>query len=120
MSNPVVHFEILGGDGKKLQQFYASLFGWNVDASNPMEYGIVSVSDGHGIGGGIAASQDQKPMVTVYAEVADLEESLKKAVSLGGARVGDIMDVPGGPTIAMFSDVAGNVVGLIKAGSGMG
>ena len=116
MSNPVVHFEILGGDGKQLQQFYAGLFDWNVDASNPMAYGMVA-ADGAGIGGGIASSQDQKPMVTVYAEVDDLEAMLKKAESLGGTRVGDVMDVPGGPTIAMFADVAGNVIGLIKAGS---
>jgi hypothetical protein len=36
MPNPVTHFEIVGKDGKKLQEFYASLFGWAVDANNPM------------------------------------------------------------------------------------
>ena len=28
MANPVVHFEITGKDGKKLQDFYSSAFGW--------------------------------------------------------------------------------------------
>ena len=28
MANPVVHFEVTGKDGKKLQDFYSSAFGW--------------------------------------------------------------------------------------------
>jgi predicted enzyme related to lactoylglutathione lyase len=28
MANAVTHFEIHGRDGKKAQDFYASLFGW--------------------------------------------------------------------------------------------
>ena len=48
MGQPVVHFEILGKDPKKLQGFYGDLFGWHIDANNPMNYGIV---DTHGEGG---------------------------------------------------------------------
>jgi len=28
MGQPVVHFEIMGKDGEKLQRYYAELFGW--------------------------------------------------------------------------------------------
>jgi predicted enzyme related to lactoylglutathione lyase len=45
MANPVTHFEIHGRDGKKTQAFYASLFGWTVDADNPMDYGMVSAQE---------------------------------------------------------------------------
>ena len=38
MPNPVIHWEITGKDAPKLQQFYADLFGWNVDSNNPMNY----------------------------------------------------------------------------------
>lgn len=117
MANPVTHFEILGRDGKKSQDFYASLFGWNVDASNPMQYGMVAAPGGTGIGGGIAASQDGRPTVTVYVEVADLEATLRQAEALGGKTVMPAMAVPGGPTIAQFSDPDGNVIGLTKAGT---
>jgi len=34
--------------------------------------------------------------------------------SLGGKTVMPPTDVPGGPTIAMFTDPAGNVTGLLK------
>jgi predicted enzyme related to lactoylglutathione lyase len=116
MGEKVVHFEILGSDGKQLQNFYGALFGWKVDASNPMDYGLVTGDDA-GVGGGIAASQDGKPLVTVYVDVADLEATLKKAESLGGKRIMGPMDVPGGPTLAQFADPAGNVIGLTKAGT---
>jgi predicted enzyme related to lactoylglutathione lyase len=117
MTRPVVHFEILGKDGKKLQDFYRQLFGWKIDANNPMQYGLVEPGIGGpeaGVGGGIAQAQDGKPMVTIYVQVVDLNESLAKAESLGGTAVMQPIDVPGGPTIAVFADPEGNVIGLIK------
>jgi uncharacterized protein len=57
MADKVMHFEIHGKDGKQLREFYASLFGWKIDANNPMQYGLVSPEPG-GIGGGIAMFED--------------------------------------------------------------
>jgi hypothetical protein len=116
MANPVTHFEILGKDGKKSQDFYAALFGWQIDANNPMAYGLVPAPEGAGIGGGVAATQGQ-PMVTVYVEVADLDATLKKAEALGGKTIMPPMDVPGGPKLAQFADPDGNIIGLTRAGS---
>jgi predicted enzyme related to lactoylglutathione lyase len=112
MAQPVVHFEVLGKDGPKLQKFYGDLFDWNVDANNPMNYGIVQPSEG-GIGGGVSASQDGSTMVTWYVQVDDLQAALDKAESLGGKTVMPPMDVPGGPKLAMFADPEGNVIGLV-------
>ena len=36
MGQPVVHFEVVGKDGAALQSFYSELFGWEIDANNPM------------------------------------------------------------------------------------
>jgi len=41
MGQPVIHFEVIGKDAKALQDYYSELFGWEIDASNPMGYGIV-------------------------------------------------------------------------------
>ena len=118
MSNRVVHFEIIGKDGKKLQDFYAKLFDWKIDANNPMNYGMVPPEDS-GLGGGIAAGQDMGPgHVTVYVEVDDLQAYLKKAEGLGGKTIMPPTAVPGGPEIAMFADPEGHVIGLAKAGTG--
>src|SRR5688500_2719933 len=108
MSVPVIHFEILGSDGKQLQKFYADLFGWNVDANNPMDYGMVSATE-PGIGGGISASQDGANGVVVYTQVDDLQAYLDKAVSLGGKVIMPVTDIPGAVTMAQFADPAGNV-----------
>jgi predicted enzyme related to lactoylglutathione lyase len=111
MAQPVVHFEIHGKDGKKLQDFYGKLFDWNVDSNNPMSYGMVAAGEG-GIGGGI--TQSEAPMVTFYINVPDVGAALKKAESLGAKTVMPPMAVPGGPEIAQFSDPEGNVIGLSK------
>ena len=117
MANKIVHFEIIGKDGKKLQEFYSNMFDWNVDASNPMNYGLVS-ADQSGVGGGISSGMDPTASyVTIYAEVADLAAALKKAESLGGKTVMEPMVVPGGPEIAMFSDPEGVPVGIMQPGS---
>jgi len=118
MGNKVVHFEVIGKDGKKLQDFYAGLFGWKIDASNPMGYGIVDAGDA-GIGGGVASGMDGGAgHLTFYVEVEDLAAALKKAEGLGGKTTMPPMAVPDGPEIAMFSDPEGHLVGLVKAGSG--
>jgi len=113
MADKVIHFEICGNDGKRLRNFYTSLFGWKIDANNPMEYGIVSAEPG-GIGGGVAQSPNG-PMVTFYVEVADPAKALEQAKSLGGKTLLEPMQVPGGPLIALFADPEGNAIGLVKA-----
>jgi predicted enzyme related to lactoylglutathione lyase len=113
MVNPVVHFEVIGRDGASLQRFYGDLFDWKIDASNPMSYGIVEAGEG-GIGGGVASSPDGSTLVTFYVQVDDLQAALNKAEKLGGKTVMPPMDVPGGPSIAQFTDPDGNRVGLVK------
>jgi predicted enzyme related to lactoylglutathione lyase/DNA-binding transcriptional ArsR family regulator len=113
MANPVIHFEISGSDAAGLQKFYGELFEWNVDANNPMNYGMVAASEG-GIGGGIGGTQDGNPQVTFYVGVDDLQAALDRAVALGGSVAVPPMDIPDGPSIAQFADPAGNRVGLVK------
>ena len=122
MGNPIVHWEIGGEDRKKLQDFYGSLFDWNIDSMDAMNYGMVKT--GAEPGGGISALQadDQqpriefyrKPYVTFYVAVDDLQASLDKAVALGGKMVVPVTPIPNIGEFAMFSDPAGNVIGIFK------
>jgi uncharacterized protein len=74
MGQPVVHFEVIGKDGEKLQSYYSELFGWEIDADNPMKYGSVAAQDGKGIGGGIAGGPEgYEGHVMFYVEVDDVE-----------------------------------------------
>jgi predicted enzyme related to lactoylglutathione lyase len=110
--NPVVHFEIVGKDGGKLQQFYRDAFNWAINTDNPMQYGIVQ-NDGAGIGGGVTGGE--QPEVTFYIEVADLAAALAEVKQRGGRVVQEITEIPGMVTLAKFADPEGNVVGLVKA-----
>jgi hypothetical protein len=116
MGKHVVHFEVIGKDARKLQDFYGKLFDWKIDANNPMNYGIIDANDA-GIGGGVASGQGSQDHVTFYVEVDDLQATLDKAGGMGGRTVQPPMDVPGGPTIAMMADPEGHLIGLLKAGS---
>lgn len=113
MGAPVVRFEIMGGKGNQLEGFYEELFGWKIDSNNPMKYGMVDTETPRGISGGVGASQDGKNRVSVYIEVEDLDAALTKAEKLGGKTILPPTQVPGGPTLAMFADPAGNVTGLL-------
>jgi predicted enzyme related to lactoylglutathione lyase len=112
MSHPVVHFEILGKDGKALQDFYAGLFGWNINTDNPMNYGMVDTGNGSGINGGVG-NGDGSSWATFYVESDDLKGSLAKAEELGGKTIVPPQELPMGISIALFEDPEGHVVGLV-------
>jgi len=114
MGEPVLHFEIIAKDADKLRGYYSEMFGWEIDASNPMNYGMVTASEG-GIGGGVGPSPDGQPYTVFYIAVPDVQAALDEVGAHGGATVTPPMDVPDGPTIAFFTDPAGNRVGLMKA-----
>ena len=113
MGQPVVHFEIVGKDAKRLQEFYAGLFDWHVDANNPINYGIVDTHGEGGIGGGIGPAQGPN-QVTFYVQVDDLQAYLNKIEGMGGKTVVPVTEIPDMVTFAMFADPEGNVVGLVK------
>jgi predicted enzyme related to lactoylglutathione lyase len=113
MANPVVHFEIMGTDAARTQAYYRDLFGWEINADNPMNYGIVTAG-GVGIGGGVGATPMGNKMVTVYVQVPDPQAALDRAVQLGGQVVMPVTEIPGMVTFALFSDPDGNVVGIVR------
>ena len=117
MGNPVVHFEVVGRDAEALQGFYRDAFGWQMQPAGP-DYAMALPGSDVGINGGIGATPDGSAgHVTFYVEVPDLEAALSKIESLGGSMVMGPEDVPEGPTIAMFADPEGHLVGLVKADS---
>jgi len=115
MGNPVIHFEITTKEPEKLQSFYSGAFDWKIDADNPMDYGMVDT--GGDIPGGIGGTMDPNypGHVTFYIQVDDPDAALAKVEELGGKTLMSTESVPGGPTIALFSDPAGNTIGLVKA-----
>jgi predicted enzyme related to lactoylglutathione lyase len=123
MGQPVVHFEVIGKDGEKLRGYYSELFGWEIDASNPMGYGIVqrdgnTNADGAGIGGGVGQGPEgYDGHVTFYVEVPDVEAALAKAESLGGTRIMGPEKIMDSVELGQFADPEGHVIGVVKSAS---
>jgi predicted enzyme related to lactoylglutathione lyase len=118
MANPVTWFEIIGKDAVGLQKFYKEIFDWKLSPPAP-EMGMYSMleNEGHGINGGIGASDEHSPSrVTIYVEVDDPQAYLDKINRAGGKTIVPVTEIPGaGVTFAQFSDPDGHVVGLLKA-----
>ena len=65
MGQPVVHFEVVGKDADKLRDFYSKLFSWQIDANNPMGYGMVRARRmSTRTASGSAAASDRAPTAT--------------------------------------------------------
>jgi predicted enzyme related to lactoylglutathione lyase len=121
MGQPVVHFEVIGKDADKLQQYYSELFGWEIKADNPMKYGMVTREDnttsdgGMGIGGGVGGGPPgYEGHVTFYVAVPDVEAALAKAEELGGTRVMGPEKIMDAVELGQFKDPEGHVIGLVK------
>ena len=122
MGQPVVHFEVIGKDADKLQSYYGELFGWQMNADNPMKYGMVARegnvnAEGAGIGGGVGGGMpNYDGHVTFYVEVPDIEEALQKAEHLGGTRVMGPASPEGAQVeLGQFTDPEGHLIGVVKS-----
>ena len=111
-ARPVVHWAIVARNPDAQRAFYAALFNWSIDVGPiaNVEPGIGGPEPGPG--GHIQAGDT--PGVSLYVQVRDIKESLVRAVELGGEKVSDPFDVPGGPTIAFVKDPEGNPLALVQ------
>ena len=126
MPDPVVHFEIIGADPRRLRAFFGELFGWEYErtpvapaVSDPDEYGFIELltaDDGSGIRGGVGGGPGFGARAMFYVGVSDVAEALGRAERLGGIpRMGPETS-PSGLVVGHFSDPAGNLIGLASVG----
>jgi uncharacterized protein len=124
MGQPVVHWEVMGKDGKKLRGYYAELFDWEFESPAPdsegMDYEVTgnNAPDGSGIGGGVGSLPEGEPYASFYVGVDDVEATLAKAESLGGKRVMGPMTILDSMVIGQFTDPEGNLIGVVTGEQG--
>ena len=109
MAAPIVLFVIAGPEGHALKAFYSTVFAWEIDAMST----IAATSTG-GIRGGIRQDPAEK---VLYLGVASIDDALKQIGDAGGKTVLPRTVVPGVVTFALFTDPAGNRMGLAELGS---
>lgn len=112
MGQPVVHFEIGCRDNGKTADFFARLFGWQMQAMGPAT--MVSTGADSGIQGHISSlGHEPYNYTTFYVQVDDVQGYLDKAAGLGGKTLVPPVEIPTG-TFAWFADLDGNTIGLWK------
>jgi predicted enzyme related to lactoylglutathione lyase len=108
--NAIVHFDIAGPDEGPLREFYAELFGWELNSPGP-GYTLLGTPPESPDG---AIVESEEAALTVGIAVADLDAALVAAAARGGSVVMPATD-NGWVTKAQVSDPAGNLVTLIQA-----
>src|SRR3954451_12430128 len=99
MGAQVIHVEVTGKDGAKLQQFFKDVFGWSLDTNNPRGDGMYRQDDG--LTGGIGAAPDGGAGgVTFYVHTDDPKGPLDKAEAAGARVLMPLTEVAPETTIA--------------------
>lgn len=85
MGNPVMQWQILTKQPKKLEEFYSKVFGWEVSNDNPLGYMRVDTGSKEGIHGGFwpIGEKEGHSMVQLFIRVPDVNAHVKKAEQLG-------------------------------------
>lgn len=119
----VVHFELPADNVERAKKFYEAVFDWKIKKEEMpgMEYYSVVTgkqdANGRGaemnaINGGMAKRSDFMKSTTVVANVASVEETIKKAQANGGKLVMPTQKMGDFGLYAKITDAEGNVIGI--------
>jgi predicted enzyme related to lactoylglutathione lyase len=116
MANKIVHWAMMGADGAALSGFYAGLFDWNLQGVEGFDgYNLIDAEQ-TGVGGAVGQGSEQMPnYLTIYIEVESIDDHLERIGAAGGSTIVPRTVLPGMVTFALFSDPAGNIVGLVES-----
>ncbi len=107
---PVVFFDIAGPDLKTQAAFYEAVFDWKAGPS-----GSVTVPVASPLPGNLRQDPAAKGL---YIGVEDITATLAKITAHGGKVVAPRFEVKGVVILGLFSDPAGNVMGLVEIAGG--
>jgi uncharacterized protein len=118
----VVHFEIPTDDLARAKDFYGSIFGWNLQTMDEMDYTIAMTTavdeqtqmptEPGAINGGMMKRSSETPSPVLTIGVGSIDDSLHQVEAAGGAVVQPRTEIPGMGAFAYFKDTEGNVLGL--------
>jgi predicted enzyme related to lactoylglutathione lyase len=123
VSQPVVHFEVIGKDPAALRKYFGELFGWQFETPSPVaqevsereSYGFldrITSADGAGIPGGVGGGAGYDSHAVFYIGVPNVEAALQRAEELGGSRVMGPATSPNGLVVGHFTDPEGTLIGV--------
>lgn len=113
MGRPVVQWQIISPHPEQAADFYAGLFGWEINTNNAMQYRMVDTASERGIHGGIWPAPAGAPaFVQLFVEVEDLAESVAAATARGAKVIIPPTPLPDGDELAVLRDPDGLSFGM--------
>ncbi len=110
MPAPIVFFDIAGPDMARQAAFYRAVFGWEIAAD-----GRFSAAAAAPLPGTLRADPADK---VIYLGVEDVTAALAQVVANGGKIVAPRFEVKGVAVLGLFTDPAGNRMGLVEMADG--
>jgi len=103
-----MQFQMISKKPEETAAFYSTLFGWTIDANNPMGYRRIDTGTAEGIQGGIWPAPPQAPdFVQFFVAVSDVKASVQKAEELGAKLLIPPTVLPEGDEMAVMHDPGG-------------
>jgi predicted enzyme related to lactoylglutathione lyase len=103
---PVVFFDIAGPDMGRQAAFYHAVFGWEIGPA-----GLLAVPAAPTLAGALRSDPANK---VIYLGVDDVTATMANVVANGGAVIKPRFQVPGVAVLGLFTDPAGNHMGLVE------
>lgn len=115
MGNPVIHWQVITNKPDEHAAFYAKLFGWTINADNPLNYRMVDTGSPKGIGGGFwPAPPEASPFVQLHVEVEDAAATVERATKAGGMVLIPTQSLPDGSKMAVLKDPHGIPLAIVQ------
>jgi uncharacterized protein len=114
MGSPVTQWQFISKDPAKHSAFYSEVFGWKINADNPLGYRQADTGSTKGIPGGFwPAPPEAQAFVQLFIEVNNMEESVSKVTANGGSVLIPPQNLPAGEQMAILRDPMGVSFGLV-------
>jgi hypothetical protein len=114
-ANPIVHWELMGPDAGAQKDFYAAIFDWKFSAMEGFDGYFMTEGDDMAVNGAVGRGSEDRPSYQcVYFGVEDIDSKLAEVEANGGTTIVAKTEIPDAVTFAMFSDPAGNLVGIVE------
>lgn len=113
---PVVFFDIAGQNMQQQSAFYSGIFGWHIAADGRFRTAVVSPLP--------ATLREENTEHSpafekiLYVGVEDISATLEQIEANGGRTVYPRFEVPGVVVLGLFTDPAGNRMGLVELEGG--
>ena len=119
---PIIHFEYYLENPQNTGDFYAKLFGWEINKwDGPVDYWLATTSKKPnptakttGINGAFGNSNPQRSGVILTVSVPDIEVWRKKVEEFGGTLDDDVTQVPNVGLMCYGADPEGNKFGMMQ------